>query len=175
MKVLIVFLAVLTTSVCAHDLNAQTTAIPVGEYVLDESLSDDVNEAINASTASMNFIARPIARKRLRSTNPVTRVVTIEEVGDSVVVTSDRQIVVRAKPDGIPMRWTAFRGEELQVTTTFEDGVLVNTFSAGDGARTNRYILREDGLLEMLITITSPRLHRPLEYRRIYRRITASQ
>lgn len=175
MMVLILLLAVFTASVSVQDANAQAAALPVGEYVLDESLSDDVEEAINASTASMNFIARPIARKRLRSTNPITRVVTIEAVGDSVVVTSDRQIVVRAKPDGVPMPWSAFRGEELQVTTTFENGILVNTFSAGDGARTNRYILREDGLLEMLITITSPRLKRPVEYKRVYRRIVASQ
>jgi hypothetical protein len=169
---ILVFLIALLTASATADALAQA---PVGEYLLDETLSDDINTAINVSTASMNFIARPIARKRLRSTNPVTRVITIEELGDSVIITSDREIVVRAKPDGIPMKWTAYKGEELMVTTTYEDGVLFNRFSAGDGARTNRYALREDGMLEMQVTITSPRLKEPLVYKRVYRRITASQ
>ena len=154
---------------------AASAQIPVGEYLLDESLSDDINIAINTATADMNFIARPIARKRLRSTNPPTRIVTIEEFGDSVQVTSDHLISVRSKPDGIPMKWSAFKGEPLNVTTVFENGILSNTFSAGDGARTNRYALREDGTLEMLVTINSPRLRRPVEYKRVYRRVTASQ
>jgi hypothetical protein len=149
--------------------------IPVGEYLLDESLSDDINVAINTATADMNFIARPIARKRLRSTNPPTRIVTIEEFGDTVQVTSDHQISVRSKPDGVPMKWSAFKGELLDVTTVIENGILCNTFSAGDGARINRYTLREDGMLEMSVTVSSPRLRRPLEYKRVYRRVTASQ
>lgn len=153
---------------------AASAQIPVGEYLIDEALSDDINVAINAATADMNFIARPIARKRLRSTNPPTRVVTIEEIGDSVQVTSDHQIAVRSKPDGVPMKWSAFKGEQLEVTTVIDNGILSNTFSAGDGARTNRYTLRDDGMLEMLVTISSPRLRRPVEYKRVYRRVTAS-
>jgi hypothetical protein len=169
--VLLCFLA--AGAVTARPASAQ---IPVGEFELDESLSDDVNTAINAATSTMNFIARPIARKRLRSSNPVTRVVTIQEIGDSIEVTSDRQIVLRAKADGVPMPWSAFRGEKLEVITIVHDGVLVNTFSAGDGSRTNRYVLRDDDMLEMQVTISSPRLERPLEYKRVYRRIeTASR
>lgn len=149
--------------------------IPVGEFVLDETLSDDINQAINDATSSMNFIARPIARKRLRSTNPPTNVVTIEVFGDSVDVTSDGKISVRAKPDGIPMKWSALKGEPLNVTTTVEGGVLINVFSAGDGSRTNRYLLKENDLLEMHVTISSPRLAKPVEYKRIYRRMAATQ
>ena len=81
---------------------AASAQIPVGEYLLDESLSDDINIAINTATADMNFIARPIARKRLRSTNPPTRIVTIEEFGDSVQVTSDHLISVRPNPMVFP-------------------------------------------------------------------------
>jgi hypothetical protein len=155
--------------------SAAAAQIPVGEFVIDETLSDDINTAINEATSGMNFIARPIARKRLRSSNPPTNVVTIETIGDSVVVTSDARISVRAMPDGIPMKWSAFKGEPLDVTTTFEDGVLTSVFAAGDGSRTNRYTLKENDLLEMHVTVSSPRLERPVEYKRVYRRMAAGQ
>jgi hypothetical protein len=166
-------LMLVLTAIAASEVYA--AQVPVGEFVLDESLSDDINKAINDATAEMNFIARPIARKRLRSTNPPTTVVTIETIGDSVEVTSDGRISLRAKPDGIPMKWAAFKNENLQVTTTFENGVLTNVFAAGDGSRTNRYVLRDNDLLEMRVTISSPRLEKPVEYTRVYRRMAAAQ
>ena len=155
--------------------SAADAQIPIGEFVLDDSLSDNTNTAINEATSDMNFIARPIARKRLRSSNPPTTVVMIETIGDSVVITSDATIALRAKPDGVPMKWTAFRGEPLDVTTTFADGVLTNVFAAGDGSRTNRYTLKDNDLLEMHVTISSPRLQRPVEYKKVYRRMAAGQ
>lgn len=141
-----------------------------GTYVIDEAASDDIRAAIDAATRNLNFIKRPIARKRLRATNPPTRSVRIRMVGDSVEVVSNDTIVLRNLPDGAARPWRGFKGEELQVSTVLADGVLTNTFKAADGERRNTYRLRADGMLELSVRLTSPHLEGPVEYRQVLRR-----
>jgi hypothetical protein len=140
-----------------------------GRWTLDVSASDDINKAIEAATRDMNFIKKPIARKRLRATNPVTPRLVIRMVGDSVDITGDNVTPLRAKADGQPMTWR-FKGEDLKVITTFEAGVLTNRFIAEDGERINSYRLRTDDTLEQHVRLSSPQLKRPVEYTRVFTR-----
>ena len=140
----------------------------VGDWTLNAGASDDINKAIDIAIADMNFIKRPIARRRLRGTNPPIAKVTIKVFGDSVEIVSPES-VLRVRPDGIPMKWR-YKGEVLAVLTTFEEGVLTNTFVAEDGERRNTYRLRPDGMLEQHVRLSSPQLKRPVEYRRVFTR-----
>lgn len=163
-----VFLMVVVflVGISGRELEAQ---VPTGEYVLDSAQSDDINRAISAATADLNFIKRPIARRRLRAANPAPRTLSIKSVGDSVEVMINGTLGLRVKP-GRTRDWRGFNGEALKVTSSLEHGVLTNTFVADDGEKRNTYRLRPDGMLELNVHLSSPRLKHPVEYTQIFRR-----
>jgi hypothetical protein len=141
-----------------------------GSYVRDVAASDDINKVIHAATTDFNFIKRLIARKRLRDVNPPTNTLVIKMVGDSIEFLTNGNITLRSKPNSGPMDWRGFRGELFSVETTYTDGVLTHTFTAGDGQRRNSYTLQSDGSLVQHVRLTSPQLKRPVEYRQVFRR-----
>lgn len=144
--------------------------VPTGNYTLDASHSDDINRAINDATSNLNFIKKPIARKRLRATNPVPRTLSIEAVGDSIEVVINGDLGLRVKPGGT-RDWRGFNGgEKLKVTSTLEGGTLTNVFAAEDGEKRNTYRLRSDGLLELRVHLSSPKLKSPVDYTQVFRR-----
>ena len=142
-----------------------------GNYRLIPQESEDINQAINAATARMNFITRPIARSRLRGTNPAYDRVVIGREGNRIRIQMDDAPAVVAPRDGTPIRWRRGDGEQLDVTVRAEPGRVIQTFRAEDGERENRLILSPDGrTLEMVVTIRSPQLPDPLTYTLRYRR-----
>jgi hypothetical protein len=143
--------------------------VPAGDYVIEASLGDDINRAIDLATADFNFIKRPLARKRLRSTNPPPRTISMKTIGDSVELVFNDEVVLRTKPDGIPIEWRGFNGEKLKASSVVEGTSFIVTFAADEGQKRNAYRLRADGLLELLVRVTSPKLKRPVEYTRIFR------
>lgn len=160
--------ALVALFVLAHPGHAQQSL--AGTYVADAAASEDIGRVIDAATASMSFIKRPIARKRLRATNPPTRTIDIMMRGDTLELVADSSVSVATIPNGAPIRWSGFKGEAMTVTTSLEAGVLDYVFDAKDGRRHNRYHLREDGALELTVTLTSPRLPGPVTYVRVFRR-----
>lgn len=149
---------------------AQTPRLE-GTYTYVASASDDIGKAIEQGTAKMNFITRPIARGRLRKTNPVYRTVMIAHTPTEVRVTTDGRAPIVSPADGAPIRWKREDGEELDVSTEWEDGALEQTFEAPDGKRVNVYRLSPDGrTLTMTVTVTSPRLPAPITYDLAYAR-----
>lgn len=141
-----------------------------GSYNLVAAESDDVKAAIEEAVRGMNFITRPIARGRLTRTNQPYRRITIQQAGDEVtIITDERPIVARA--DGNPMEWTREDGEVMDLTTRWVGTTLEQTFVADDGQRSNAFTLSPDGrTLEMLVTITSPRLDKDVRYTLRYRK-----
>ena len=142
-----------------------------GTYTLNRQASDDVASAINATVARMNFITRPIARGRLRSTNQPYQRVVINYSPTQVSLAFDQRAPIVTPGNGTPTAWRREDGETLQVSTEWENGRLEQTFRAEDGTRENDFTLSEDGAtLTMHVTITSPRLPQPLRYKLVYNR-----
>lgn len=144
-----------------------------GTYRYVEAESDAIGPAIEAAVARMNFITRPIARGRLTRTNTPYQTIRIGEATDQVTIVTDQRAPIVSPTDGTPIAWTREDGEVLDVNTRWVDGTLEQTFVAEDGERKNAYSLAPDGnVLELRVTVTSPRLSGPLTYTLRYRRQT---
>lgn len=149
-----------------------------GAWTLDPERSDDVDAKINQSIAGMNLIVRQVARPRLRSLNvPYSRLTF--SLGENVSVEMPGSPTVASPANGEPVFWHRGLGGPcpemkracMVVTTTWEDGALVQTFRSEDGQRQNVFTVSPDGTtLTMAATMTSPRLPAPLVYRLVYTR-----
>jgi hypothetical protein len=147
-----------------------------GTWALNREHSDDINAKINTTISRMNIVVRQIARPRLRSTNlPYPELVfTIDE---NIRVDMRNRPSVISPVNGEPVLWNRHTGEScpqvhgdcVEVTTTWQDGALVQTFRAKDGQRQNVFTVSGDRLT-MVVTVTSPRLPTPLNYRLVYDR-----
>jgi hypothetical protein len=155
------------TALSAH---AQNAALQ-GTYTYDASASDNVKAAIDAAVAKMNFVTRPIARGRLTKTNQPYQKLEIAFTPSQVTVITDSRAPIVTPANGSPIKWTREDGEKFDVSTTWSDGKLVETFKAEDGQRVNTFSLSPDGnVLSMHVTVTSPKLSAPLTYTLRYRR-----
>lgn len=142
-----------------------------GTFTVDRAHSDDVNRAIETAVGRMNFVTRPIARGRLRRTNPVYGRVVVNYTGDQVSTTFDQRHPIESPSNGTPIKWTREDGEKFDLSTEWQGQRLVQTFRAEDGTRTNTYSVSADGrVLTIHVRITSPRLPQPLEYNLVYNR-----
>jgi hypothetical protein len=141
-----------------------------GTWRYDAQASDNVATAINTAVQRMNFVTRPIARGRLTRTNQPYQRVTVDFTSSQVTVSTDNRSPIVSPSNGTPIKWTREDKEVLDVSTEWENGVLEQTFKAEDGQRVNRYSVNAEGKMVMEVTITSPRLPRPLVYKLIYNR-----
>ena len=147
-----------------------------GAWMLAREQSDDINAKINTSIAGMNLVVRQVARPRLRTMNvPYPRL--IFSFGEKISVEMPGYPSVASPANGEPVLWHRATGEPcpemvrscLEVTTTWEDQSLVQTFRSEDGDRQNVFTVSPDGArLTMVTTMTSPRLSAPLVYRLVY-------
>jgi hypothetical protein len=173
---LVLFIALLgaLTSAFAHEARAQRTDIH-GLYVLDPQAGDDVGKVIEGVVADMNFIKKPLARKRLTSTNQPPQRIEISATASEVSVTTDGQDVIRTPGDGRAVEWTRKDGETFTISTVRDARVITRTFRADDGQRVNTYTFSPDGAtLTMIVVVTSPQLPDPLAYKLVYRRSGSS-
>jgi hypothetical protein len=145
---------------------------PGGTFLLDPAASDDVKTAVERSAGEFNVILRPFARSRLTKANPVPRKVRITYTETEVSVQLDAAPPVTAPRDGHTVTWTRDDGKPFELTAHLEGGALRQSFKGDDGQRTNVYRLRPDGKLSMEVTLTSPRLDKPLSYTLVFTRTT---
>ena len=151
--------------------SAQGNASLEGTFTYNASASDNINAAIDAAVRDMNFALRPIARGRLRKTNAPYQRLQISHTAQQVTVTTDGRRPIVSPANGTPVDWTREDGEKLKVSTEWENGTLEQTFKAEDGQRVNAYSVSPDGrTMTMRVTITSPRLKKPLTYKLVYNR-----
>jgi hypothetical protein len=142
-----------------------------GTFTLNRQQSDDVNRAIETAVSRMSFVTRPIARGRLRRTNTAYNRVVINYTQTEVSTTFDQRRPVESPANGQPVKWTREDGEKFDLSTEWQNGRLVQTFRAEDGSRTNTYTISPDGrTLTMNVTLRSPRLTSPLEYKLVLNR-----
>ena len=155
---------------------AHADARLVGRFLRDSAASDDVAAAIERAVAPMSFVTRGIGRSRLRATNQPPAEVRFELPDDSIVVRYAGQPEVRARRSGAPRPWQNAAGETFTVRVTVvqdpDGGMSVRqSFEAEDGRRENRWRVDAAGeVLQLEVTVTSPRLPQPLRYRQVFRR-----
>jgi hypothetical protein len=165
---LLIMLAVIVTLPAV--LDAQSRPLQ-GTFAYDAQASDDVEEAIRVATGRMNFALRGIARGRLRRTNEPYRQVTLAHTTSNVTITTDARAPIVTPATGSAIRWTREDGEVLDVSTTWENDALRQSFVADDGRRDNVFTLSPDGnTLKMTVTVQSGRLPQPLRYTLVYLR-----
>lgn len=166
------FTALLALALVVPDAgSAQGNASLNGTFTYDAAASDNINQAIDAAVRDMNFAMRPIARGRLRKTNQPYQRVQISHTAQQVSVTTDGRPAIVSPANGTPVDWTREDGEKLKVSTEWENGTLEQTFQAEDGRRVNAYSVSADGrTMTMNVTVSSPRLKKPLTYKLVYRR-----
>ena len=143
-----------------------------GHYRLDAKASDNVGNAIEDQTKSMNFITRPIARGRLKKTNPAYDSIAIAFPATNISVTLEQRKPIVFPANGTAVKWTREDGEVFDVSGKVANGVLTQTFVAEDGRRTNTYTLSPDGrTMTLNVKVESPRLPKPVTYKLVYHRV----
>jgi hypothetical protein len=166
--------ALLTLAALVHvpgrDASAQPPELQ-GTYALDRAASDNIDEVIEHVVKDMNFVRKPLARKRLKATTLPSEHLQISYAGADVTIVTDGGSSVRTPADGKPVEWTRDDGEKVLVTTTHEARTLTRVFRAEDGQRSNAYTVSPDrSTLTMSIVLTSPQLPEPVAYKLVYKR-----
>ena len=142
----------------------------VGVFVNDEQSDAGIQKAIEAATADMNFITRPIARSRLKKTNTMAHRIAITRQAETVTVRFDERKPAEMPADGNVVKWTGEDGEQFDVFARTDNGRLVQTFKAEDGQRVNSFTAEDAQRLTLEVQVTSPRLPKPLTYTVHYKR-----
>lgn len=156
--------------VLLHPAAAQQRSLE-GVFVNEAQNAAAIEAAIGTTVAKMNFIARPIARGRLRKDNPAYRRVVIVLAPEEISVAFDDDPPVRMPAGGDIVKGTG-DGEALDVSAHWQGEKLMQTFKAKDGQRTNTFSLGADGLaLQLDAEITSPRLPVPVRYTLSFARV----
>ena len=146
----------------ALSLCAQESALSA---TWSQSKADDVAAAIQNTVEEMNFIKRPIARKRLTKLNPVYKKVVISISDKEVMVKFDERDTIHMLPGGKSAPWTREDGDKFMVAAQVSKDQMIQTFKNDEGERTNVFKLSADGrTLTMTATVKSPQLPKPLTY-----------
>src|SRR5688572_19968000 len=114
-------------------LPAQASPALQGSYTLDRNRSDSIDKAIEKTIAKMSFVLRPIARSRLRKTNPGFETITLGFDGDQARISAGPGAPVVLPMSGAPIRWKRDDGEVFTVRGKLQNGIYTETFEAPDG------------------------------------------
>src|SRR6266545_3051270 len=94
---------------CSPGLQGPGKATPAvgltGAYAINDTASDDINKAIETTVAKVNFILRPVARGRLRSTNAQYRKIVISSTETEISFTFDQLQAIKSPLDGTFVNW----------------------------------------------------------------------
>lgn len=133
-----------------------------------------IEAAIDRSLDGMFFVAKPIARSKLRSSTQVKDSIGFAFAGGFVTSTASGTGALRSPENGSAVAYT-IDGEKLRVSHLLRaDGHLIQTFVAADGSRTNDYAVSADGRrMNVAVTLSSPKLPRAVHYVLTYQRTQA--
>jgi hypothetical protein len=120
--------------------------------------------AIEDTVKDMNFIKRPIARKRLTNVNPVYQKVTLTVTAQEITVQFDARNPVKMPADSKAVPWTREDGQKFMVSAKVEGNRLTQHFKNDEGERTNVFTLGGDKKLGLGVTVKSPSLPKALTY-----------
>jgi hypothetical protein len=151
--------------------NASAQEALEGTYTFVADSSANIDAAIDTAVTDMNFIKRPIARSRLKKTNPIYRRIVISRAPREIWVEFRSGAPVVTPADGSAVKWTRDDGEVFDVSSSWEGSTLTQRFKAEDGERVNVFRLNPDGrTLTLDVTVSSEQLPKPMTYSLVYRR-----
>jgi hypothetical protein len=131
-----------------------------------------VQAAIERVVSQLFFVIRPIARNRLRDSNPVFPSVEFHFAPGTVETVMPGQPNVRTPDNGTAVMVRGIEGNMIRGKHWFErDGHLVEATWSDDGARRIDFVLSPDGrTLFLRVEVTSRHLPQPIRYQLTYRR-----
>lgn len=150
----------------------ETARVFEGTWRLDQTREEArrvVDEAVDDAANQFNFIARGIARSRLKEGTPVHGTVVVSFEGGQVTVafgnerytTELGRTEVRQNPDG----------EEMRVTQRIRpNGQLEQVFETDSGTRRYIYTPLRDGRMRIATTTDSPQMPQPMYFMLDYER-----
>lgn len=142
----------------------------VGVFENPEQSQEGIEAAIETAVAKMNFITRPIARSRLKKTNPAYERIVIERTPAVIRVQFDDRKPIEMPADGSSVKWTRDDGEVFDVSAEPGEEELRQTFKAEDGERINTFSANAAGQMTMETQVSSPQLKAPVIYTLLYER-----
>jgi len=164
--ILLVFLSVVFTV----KAKAQESTMR-GIFTLNSAASNSVDKAIAAATSNLGTDAQKQERKRLKRLNPVYHRVIINSTNSDVSITFDTRRPIESPVDGKSIQWTAEDGTRYVVTTTWENGRLLQSFTNGKFSRKNTFSISADGrTLTLHVTTSDARPSGPLTYNLVFNR-----
>lgn len=137
----------------------------VFKYVSDSG----IEAAIETAVKDMNFVKRPIARGRLKDTNPAYQKVAFAVSAQEISVQYDARNPIKVPADGRAVPWTREDGKTFQVSARIDGGKLTQTFKNDEGERTNIWQLGADRKLSLGVTVSSASLPKPLTYSIVFK------
>lgn len=149
-----------------------------GTYMVEEDAQARLRAAVEEAVANMNFVLRPVARRRLLAVNQPSARVDIVLRGDSLFLQYSNQPELRAQRRGAPRPWKNAAGESIVVevhapaSAAPSEPLLRERYTADDGTRENRWRLDPaSGRARLDVVITSPRLPTPMRLQLTYTRV----
>lgn len=134
-------------------------------YTVVPAESDDINASIDRAVEHMMFIARPIARHRLRVNNPLPQHLELDIRPDSIVILRGDEQRAALPRDGTAVPWRSLGGDQCQISATLVGDTLTERIVAHGGESEARYIMLDDGKrVREDVRITSSHLPRPVVY-----------
>lgn len=134
-----------------------------------QALADAIEEVVK----EMIFLARPIARRRLRDSNQPSDELRLEFSPTNITIVRPGRPTVAARRDGSTVVWKSPEGDEFKVKHRLgADGSLIQEF-IGDGNRSENIFKLADGgsLLTVQTTISADPLPKVLRFQMTYRRV----
>lgn len=141
-----------------------------GHYVLLRDQSEDLKQAIDRATDTMNFFLRTIARRQLRQRAVLYPSFAMGRTGENFRTDLTDQTSLSLPLSGSPVLWRAPFGEVVRAH--LQPGPeLAEIFDTKRGRCEQRFQLSPDRkMLTLEVRITSNELPKPVEYRLVYRR-----
>jgi len=122
----------------------------------------------------MNFIARPIARSRLRSVVYYCQRYEMALDAQTVHVACDDRPRIDRRLDNSEGPVAGLQAEPADVKVQVGGDSVELVVDGSDGTRTTTYRFGADGALEVSVRVTSPRLQRPVTWKVRYLKTPAA-
>src|SRR5262245_51401625 len=157
----------------SDDPSAALQARMTGHFRVAES--DDVLQqrmaaAIELAIEPMSFIARPIARSRLRSVVYYCRQYEMALDAQTVHVACDDRPRIDRRLDNTEGPVAGLQPKPVDVKAQVGADSVELTIAGADGTRITTYRFGDGGALEVSVKVASPSLERPVAWKVLYRR-----
>ena len=136
----------------------------------DGVLQQRLAAAIDHAVEPMNFVARPIARSRLRSVVYYCKEYEMALGPETVRVACDERPRIERRLDNSEGLVAGLQSEPVDVKVSVGGDTVELRIEGSDGTRVTTYRFDDGGALEVDVKVISPRLERPVTWKVLYRR-----